>query len=160
METNPSEEKMDTVETIHHLHQLTLSLQQRMERLYAHRNELLCRYKSINSFDNRFRNQLSEILFLFTRNRGKEFDFLYDEPYDFVRVELLESAIKLQSTHAATIGSKQLTSAQLLEEKELFTRIEEMVTNRGEVLRLRGEFYAQEEDANARIEELLEIIGK
>lgn len=160
METNPSEEKMDALETIENLHQLTVSLQHRMEQMYSHRKELLSRYKKINGLDNRFRKQLTEILFLFSRNRGKDFDFLYDGPQDWVRVELLESATKMQATHAATMGSNQLTSAQLLKEKEQVVIIEEMVTNRGKVLKLREEFYAQEEAANARIEELLEVIGK
>jgi hypothetical protein len=160
MDPNPSGEKIDTVKTIESLHRVTVSLQKRMEVLYAHRKELLARYKSVNSLDNRFRKQLTEILVLFTRNRGKDYDFLYDESYDFVRVELLESKIKMHEARAAHGGSSQLTSDQLLEEEELYVKIEEMVTTREKVLRLREEFYAQEEAANARIEELLKIIGK
>ena len=54
----------------------------------------------------------------------------------------------------------ELTSDQILEEKKLYVKIEEMETNREKMLTLREEFFAQEEAANARIEKLLIHIRK
>jgi len=160
MKENHWEEEIDTVKIIENLKDRTTSLQKRMNLFYYHRKELLSRYHSINRLDNRFKKQVTEILYFFNRHKGKDYDFLHDELYDLTCTKLIESTIKIDKARGANGGSNQLTSGHLLEEKELYVKIEEMASNREKMLTLREEFFTQEEAANARIGELLKFIRK
>lgn len=114
MKTDPTEEKFDTLELIENMTDRTVRLNERMHVLYCRRQELLLRYESIKALDIRYRKQVTEILHYFNRHRGKEYDFLHDEPYDLVRAKLTDQVEKIEKSRGANGGSNQLQTSKTI----------------------------------------------
>lgn len=159
MKATTSGEKMELHQRLDILGHQNVRLGKRMDDLYNNRQALLLRFQSIKSLNIRFRKQHSEIKGLLYQHSEKDYDFLHDEAYELERTTLADSLTNIYEPPSGMGWLHELNSDQLLEEEELFVKIEEMVDNREKMLTLREEFVAQEEAANVRIEKLLKVIG-
>ena len=122
------------------------------------------RFQSLN-LQNRYRMQYKEIYALLIRHEGKDYDFLNDDKYHLARVKLVQTITKIleswrENDHTDPFTSDQEKANRAKVDREIYGIIEEMVLNQAKVLTLREEYTVQEEAANARIEELLNFVGK
>lgn len=164
MRKNPWLGKAGTATPFKNQDDRTVILLERMIAMFKHRIKLQSRFYSPN-FQDRYRKQYNEIYDLLTRHDGKNDDFLNDDKYYLSRQELRVTVTKiLESWRVKDIIDPRISDHEKADreklDREIYGTIEKMILNQAKVLILREEYTVQEEAANARIEELLNFVGK